>query len=732
MKTYQLSIPDMHCGSCVAGIEKALRAVPGVTTATVNFAAREASVVTSTDVTPLIDAVHKAGFEATLMNDDTPAQIRDEKLFVQRIKQSAIAALVGIPLFIDMFFTWLPNLNQPTWQLPWITIGLITLIVLYYSGRHIYASLWQSVKALQGNMNTLIGMGTGAAWVYSMIVICLPTVMPLLARHVYFDTACLLLAFVNFGSALEMHARGKTSEAIVRLIGLRPKSARVIFTDGNEVDTLIDAIKLGDLMRLLPGEQVAVDGIVEDNESLLDESMLTGEPLPVHKRPGDTVHAGTVNQTGSIIYRATGIGSDTALSRIIALVKQAQGSKPAVGRLVDKIAGIFVPVVLCIVVLTVTAWGIWGPDPKSAYLLTTGIAVLVIACPCALGLATPLSIMVGVGKAAECGILIRQGDALQTSTKLDTIVLDKTGTITEGMPVVTALDAIDNDTSTLLRIAASLEKFSEHPLALAILKKAKAEGISVDEVTEFSAISGFGVRGKLNGQTVLLGNLAFHSNENIDTSAFMQTYTEKSAKGQTVVFVTLDGKLKGLIAISDAIKNDAVSAIAQLKKIGLHVIMLTGDNEKAANAIAHEVGISEVFANILPQDKLACIQGLQAQGKCIAMVGDGLNDAAALSQANIGIAMGSGTDVAIEAADMALMTGSLQGVVNAIMLSRRVMRNIKQNLFFAFFYNSLGIPIAAGVLYPFTGFLLSPIIAGAAMALSSLTVVMNANRLRFL
>lgn len=732
MKTENVTIMGMTCAGCVGRVEKAIHTASGVKEAKVNFATKKATITGDVNIEEIITAIQAAGFDAAVPTDEPINDDSEQTLFLHRLKQSVVAGIVGIPLFIDMLHPWLPTASTAQRQWPLILTGIITFIVLWFSGRHIYASFWHSIKSLKGNMNTLVGMGTGVAWAYSMMVVSIPNFIPMLARHTYFDTAVLLLAFINLGSALEIRARGKTSQAIKRLIGLKPKTARVVAANGETLEKPLSDIQLGDILQLLPGAQVAVDGIVIEHETLIDESMLTGEPMPVHKRKDNKVFAGTVNQTGNILYQATGIGSDTALSRIITLVEQAQNTKPAVGRLVDKIASYFVPFVLCVAILTGIVWSLFGPEPKSAYLLTTVIAVLVIACPCALGLATPMSIMVGVGKAAEFGILIRGSDALQIANKLDTIVFDKTGTITQGKPRLIHIDSLTDNTHTVLQLAASLEAHSEHPLAHAILQYAENEDVSLLNVSQFNALSGFGVSGNIDGSRVVLGNLALMEKENVETHALQERYQSMVAEGKTVVFVSQDGDLKGLIAIADTIKNDARSVVAKLKKRNLNVIMLTGDNKAAAKSIAHDVGIHHVIADVLPNDKLNVITKLQAEGHCVAMVGDGINDAAALTQADMGIAMGDGTDVAIEAADIALMTDRLQGVEDAISISKSVMRNIKQNLFFAFVFNTIGIPIAAGVLYPFTGHLLSPVIAGAAMAMSSVTVVTNAGRLRFL
>lgn len=733
MNRQKFLLSGMHCASCVSVIEHAIKKVAGVEQASVNFASKQATVTGKVSADDILVAIKLAGFAASLIDDELiEDHDHDSRLFYQKIKQSIVAAVVGVPLFVDLFIPWLPSATSAHRQWPLIAIGVVTFIVLWFSGRHIYISFWQSIKSRKGNMYTLIGMGTGVAWGYSMIVVLFPHIIPELARHIYFDTAALLLAFIDLGSALELRARGKTSQAVKRLIGLKPKSARLVMPDGSTVDTPFNEIAIGSMLKLLPGESVAVDGVVVEDESLVDESMLTGESMPVHKRHGDKVFAGTINQTGSILYQATGVGSDTALARIITLVEQAQNTKPAVGRLVDRVASYFVPFVLCLALVTGIAWGIFAPEPKSAYILISVISVLVIACPCALGLATPMSIMVGVGKAAEWGVLIRGGDAIQVATKLDTIVFDKTGTITQGKPKLTDIESVTGDLNRVLQLAASLESQSEHPLARAIIERAKNEDIPLLPVNNFNALSGFGISGHIDGLPILLGNQALMDKEHINTQALAQRYNDTVSQGKTVVFIAEGRNLLGLMAIADTIKPDAAKVVAALRQQGLRVLMLTGDNELAAQAIAQEVGIIDVIAGVLPHQKVDVICALQAKGRCVAMVGDGINDAAALSQSSVGIAMGGGADIAVESADIALMTSALHGVLDVISVSKAVMRNVKQNLFFAFIYNVLGLPIAAGVFYPFTHLLLNPVIAGAAMAMSSVTVVTNAGRLRFL
>lgn len=737
MNQQQLHIEGMHCTSCVAGIEAALNAVPGVTQASVNFAASTAQIDGTATINDLITAVKKAGYQAKVMSNQATAQSEDDdnaetQQYHHLLRRAVIAALLGLPLLLDLWFPWLPSVASTTIQWSWVLIAIVTGCGLAYAGGVIYRGAWQALSKGRANMDTLVALGTGTAWLYSAIVVLLPFIMPALAEHVYFDTAMMLLAFINFGAALEVRARGKTSQAVKRLLSLQPKTARVL-RDNQELDIPIDAIQVGDLLRVRPGEQIAVDGQVIEGQSSVDESMLTGEAMPIAKNSGDKLAAGTLNKTGMLVYRAERVGQDTALARIVQMVQQAQNTKPAIGRLVDKIAGVFVPVVVSIAIITAICWGIFGPDPKTAFVLITAVAVLVIACPCALGLATPIAIMVGVGRAADQGILIRNGDALQLAKRLKIVVLDKTGTITEGNPSVVDSVTAEGVTETqLLQLAASIEVNSEHPLASAIVTAAKTNQITLLPTDKFSAIVGEGVRAMINNQSALVGTRQFLLSNNIQIAQHWidQAHTMAS-KAQSPVWVACDGKLQGLLGLADPIKKDSKAAIEALHQQGLEVIMLTGDRKATAQAIAKTVGIDQVIAEVLPGDKASHIQRLQANQHIVAMVGDGINDAPALTQADIGFAIGTGSDIAIESADVTLMAGSLMGVPNAIGISRATVRNIKQNLLGAFLYNTLGIPVAAGVLYPWLGVLLSPMIAGAAMALSSLTVVLNASRLRF-
>ena len=723
----------MSCAGCVAAVEKALKAVPGVDSATVNFAEHTAEVHGDAAAPILCKAVTDAGYEATELRG--PENIEDKQAaelaqYRQLLIKSFVAALIGVPLFISGLFGKMPSLVEQ--RLFWFVIGILSLFVLVYSGGSFFAGAWKSMRARSANMDTLVALGTGSAWLFSMLITVAPSIVPASAQHVYFEAAVIIISLINFGSALEMRARGKTSQAIQRLIGLQARTARVI-RDGKEVDVPIEEVGLNETLRVRPGEKLPVDGIIIEGHSSIDESMLTGEPLPEQKGVGDKVVGSTLNKSGSFLMQATNIGSGTMLAKIIDMVRSAQNSKPAIGKLVDKIAAVFVPVVLVIAVITCLVWYLFGPEPKISFMLLTTMTVLIIACPCALGLATPISIMVGVGKAAEYGILIRNGDALQQAGKLTTVVLDKTGTVTTGSPEVTDIVTAQSwQDDELLELVASVEQGSEHPLAEAIIESAKKKGLQISPANDFQAIAGYGVKATVAGKAVLFGNQRLMQANDIDVHLLIESANNLAAQARTPMFVAVDGQLVGIIAVSDPIKADSVKAIAQLHKLGLKVVMLSGDNVATANAVAKQVGIHSVVAEVLPGEKAKQVKLLQESGETVAMVGDGINDAPALAQADVGFAMGGGTDVAIESADVTLIRGSLYSISDSITISRAALRNIWQNLFGAFIYNSLGIPIAAGILYPATGLLLNPVIAGAAMAMSSVTVVTNANRLRLL
>lgn len=732
-KTVHLNVPDMSCAGCVTKVENSLRSVPGVKSADVNFADLSASVECDLPPEVLIKAVSDAGYTASVNTDDDAEEKENADLLHYRelLKKTIVSGVIGILIFASMLLGVLPPLESFSGRIAWGIASLLTLFVLTYCGRRFFTGALKSFKHHSANMDTLIAVGTGVAWVYSTFIVLFPNLLSELARHVYFDTATIIIAFINLGSALEMRARGKTSQAIKRLIGLQPKTATVL-RDGEEISIPIESLQIDDIVRVRPGEKVPVDGELTEGSSHVDESMLTGEPVPVQKNVGDEVTGGTINKSGSFLFKTTRIGKDTALSQIIDMVRKAQNTKPAIGRLADKVSGVFVPVVLIIAVLTSLVWFNFGPGPVITYMLVTTMSVLIIACPCALGLATPISVMVGVGKAAEYGVLIRRGDALQQAGRLSTLVLDKTGTITEGKPVLTAVEPVAEwKGDDLLALSSGVESNSEHPLAQAIVEAAKEKGLTPLPCESFEAVSGHGVKAVSGGRDILLGNKRFMDQNNVATSELEPRADELSKQAQTVMYASVDGKAAGILGVSDPVKPDSKEAIQKLRSLGIKVIMLTGDNSSTAAAVAAEVGVDDHIAEVLPQDKAAEVAKLQDRGETVGMVGDGVNDAPALAGADVGFAIGTGTDVAIESADITLMRGSLHGVSDAINISKATVRNIKQNLLGAFGYNTLAIPVAAGILYPFLGMLLDPVIAGAAMALSSVTVVTNANRLRW-
>ena len=731
--TKRLIVSDISCASCVDTIESALKSVDGVNDVQVNFADRTASVSGDVSSDVLIDAVSKAGYTASVADEKAESEKENADLvhYKDLLKKTVISGIISLVIVAVTMLDLLPDITSFSGQVAWGVVSLLALFVLTYAGGRFFTGALKSFRNHSANMDTLIAIGTGVAWVYSTFVVIFPTTFSEIARHVYFDTATLIICFINLGSALEMRARGKTSEAIKRLIGLQPKTARVL-RDGNEVDIPIEQVQMDDVIRVRPGEKIPVDGELTEGSSHVDESMLTGEPIPVSKNVGDEVVGGAVNKSGSFLFKATRIGQDTALSQIIDMVRKAQNTKPEIGRLADKVSSIFVPSVLIIAVLTMLIWFNFGPSPQLTYMLVTTMAVLIIACPCALGLATPISVMVGVGKAAEYGVLIRKGDALQKAGQLTTVVLDKTGTITEGKPVVTAIEPAQNwNAEELLKVAASVETNSEHPLAEAVVEASKEKNIELISVESFEAVSGHGVKAVYDNKTVLLGNQKLMDDSGISLGSLQFKSEELSKQGQTVVFLSVNSEAAGLLGISDPIKQDSKEAISRLQDVGIKVVMLTGDNKATAKTVADLVGVDDFIAEVLPQDKAHQITELQNQGEKVAMVGDGINDAPALAGADVGFAIGTGTDVAIESADITLMRGSLNGVADAVSISKATLRNIKENLIGAFGYNTLAIPVAAGILFPFFGLLLNPIIAGAAMALSSVTVVTNANRLRW-
>ncbi len=657
------------------------------------------------------------------------------------------AAAVSLPLVLLMFAEFVPAWREavmPYHHLIGIISAVISLPVLLWSGNQFFVSAWNGLRNHNTNMDTLVALGTGAAWLYSTIGVVAPTLFPAGTAGMYFEVAAIVIALILLGQALEIRAKSRSSAAIRKLLELQAKTARVI-RDGREQDIPIEEVIAGDNVLVRPGEKIPVDGMIIEGESAVDESVVTGESVPVDKKIGDGVIGASINKTGAFTFRATKVGKDTALARIVAMVEQAQNSKPPIGRLVDNISSYFVPAVMIIAILTFLAWFNFGPEPALNYAVVTMVTVLVIACPCALGLATPISLMVGVGKAAEHGVLIRNGEALETASRLTTVVLDKTGTITKGKPELTDVLSLGEFTENeVLRLAAVADKRSEHPLAEAIVNGARSRAVEVGEPEQFNAIPGHGVEATVDGKRVAVGNRKLMQREKVALDEFEQDAARLADEGKTPMFVAVDGRPAGIIGVADTIKEDSVAAVRALQQMGIEVVMMTGDNERTAKAIARQVGIERVLADVLPEEKARQVEKLQTEGRAekergaqawsrarlVGMVGDGINDAPALAQADVGFAIGTGTDVAIEAADVTLVGGSLRGVVTAIEVSRATLRNIKQNLFGAFIYNVLGIPVAAGVLFPFFGLLLSPIIAGAAMAASSVTVVTNANRLR--
>lgn len=737
-----IPVSGISCASCVATIEEALRRSPGVVSATVNFATNAATVEfapVAATVADLRRTIRDAGYEpleaaegSALADHEKMAREREIRTLKRKLAAGIVLSVPTVLGSMHHWFPWVPEILQNFWAL-WA----FTTPVQFWVGAQFYRGAWAALRHRTSDMNTLIAVGTSAAYFYSLAMTIAPGFFRTrgITPAVHYETAAVIITLILLGRLLESIAKGRTSEAIKRLMGLQSKTARVV-RDGEETDVPVDEVRIGDRVVVRPGEKIPVDGVVREGASAVDESMLTGESLPVEKRPGDGVIGATLNKTGTFRFEATKIGKETVLAQIIRLVEEAQGSKAPIQRLADRVAGVFVPTVIGIAVLTFLVWLAVGPSPAFLFAMLNFVAVLIIACPCALGLATPTAIMVGTGKGAELGILIRSGASLETAHKVTTVVFDKTGTLTKGEPEVT--DIVRDETGEaravsceeLLRVAASLERGSEHPLGEAIVMRAKEQGLTLSEVTEFDAVPGLGVRGRVDGRTVLLGNARFLAESGIEVHPLAPAAEELAAQGKTPMFVAVDGRTAGLIAVADTLKERSVEAVRALHHLGLELIMITGDNRRTAAAIAKQAGIDRVLAEVLPEQKADEIRKLQAEGKVVAMVGDGINDAPALAQADVGIAIGTGTDVAMEASDITLIRGDLTSVVTAIELSKRTIRTIRQNLFWAFLYNVLGIPIAAGVLYPFTGLLLDPMIGSAAMALSSVSVVSNSLRLR--
>ncbi len=733
-----LPIQGMTCASCVEKVERALNSTAGVIRASVNFATEKAIVEYipgQATIAELKRSVEGAGYkvlEVAEGEDILEKEEREKKrLYLTLRNKVIVSALLSLIIFTGSFPEWfkfIPEILQNKFLLL-----ALTLPVQFWAGKQFYKGAIAAARHLTTDMNTLIAVGTSAAFGYSVIAAFFPNFFEArgLKADVYFDTAAVIITLILLGRLLEMRAKGQTSEAIKKLIGLQAKTARII-RNGKEEDILIEDVAAGDIIIVRPGEKIPVDGVIVDGYSSVDESMITGESIPLEKKSGDEVIGATINKTGSFKFRATKVGKETALAQIIKLVQEAQGSKPPIARLADVIASYFVPAVIIISVITFIVWYMFGPEPSFTYALLNFVAVLIIACPCALGLATPTSVMVGTGKGAMNGILFRSGEALETAHKLNAVILDKTGTLTKGEPSVTDIECRGEATSPLLLFyAASAEKGSEHPLGEAIVKKAREANVKLVDAEKFNAIPGHGLEAKVQGKEILLGNLKLMRDRGIKLNGLEKDAERLSDEGKTPMFLAVDKKAAGIIAVADTLKPDSKAAVDSLHRLGLEVIMITGDNKRTAEAIARQVGIERVLSEVLPEDKARHVKMLQAEGKKAAMVGDGINDAPALAQADIGIAIGTGTDVAMEASDITLISGDLRGIVTAIALSKATIRNIKQNLFWAFFYNISLIPVAAGILYPFFGILLDPMIAAGAMGLSSVSVVSNALRLRW-
>jgi len=746
-----IPVEGMTCASCVRRVENALAKVPGVLSASVNLATERATVTFLPGQVAIADlrrAVEDAGYRLRELAEEAPdaeaaARDREQRTLLAKL---LFAGIVGAVLMLGAQHQHIPLLADI--PVRWINVVsfLLATPVQFWAGWQFYVGTWKTAKHFTADMNTLIAVGTSAAYGYSIAATFAPGLFEAAAieTSVYFETSALIIALILLGRWLEARAKGRTSAAIKRLMGLRAKTARVV-RDGQEVDIPIEQVAPGDVVVVRPGEKIPVDGIVLEGRSAVDESMITGESIPLEKGPGDAVIGATINKVGSFRFRATKIGAETVLAQIIRLVEEAQGSKAPIQRLADVVASYFVPAVMAVAALTFVVWLIVGPSPPLTYALLNAVAVLIIACPCALGLATPTAIMVSTGKGAESGVLIRGGEALETAHRVQVAVMDKTGTITEGRPRVTDVLAGDGQPDEVLRLAASAERGSEHPLGEAIVTAAQERGLALADAQDFVAVPGLGVQARVGGRQVLLGNLGLMEQRAAKLNGLAATAEELLAQGKTAMFVAADGQVLGVIAVADTVKEGAQEAIASLKAMGIDVIMLSGDHRRTAEAIARQVGVDRVLAEVLPEDKANQVRALQGEGKVVAMVGDGINDAPALAQADVGIAIGSGTDVAMEASDITLIRGDLRGVATAIALSKKTIQIIRQNLFWAFFYNVALIPIAAGILYPLfsrTGVpgglqpffgdfgFLNPILAAAAMAFSSLSVMTNSLRLR--
>jgi P-type Cu+ transporter len=732
-----LQVSGMSCASCVAKIERTLRGLPGVVGASANLATGKVKVDFAPDrVAPreIRKAVESAGYRvldlpAGAEGLDAEKALREREYKVLRagvLWGGLLAALI----FVGSMRHWFPW--APGWLQNFFVLWALATPVQFVLGLRFYRGAWSALRHRTADMNTLVAVGTSAAYLFSVAATAVPGFMRSagIEPEVYFDTSAVIIVLVLFGRMLEARAKGRTSEAVRRLIGLQPATARRL-EGSEEREVPIGEVRVGDILVVRPGEKAPVDGVIVEGRSALDESMISGESLPVDKGPGDTVIGATLNTWGSFRFRATKVGEDTALAQIIRLVEQAQGAKAPIQRLADTIAGYFVPAVIAVAVLTFGVWALFGPEPKTVFALLNFVAVLIIACPCALGLATPTAIMVGTGLGAERGILIKSGESLEAAHRIDTVVFDKTGTLTRGEPEVTdILPAPGVSEEELLSLAAAAESGSEHPLGKAVVARAGKDGVVLPGAGEFRALEGLGVEARVKGQRVVVGSRKLFDEAGIDTAGLGDRAERLAAEGKATAFVAREGRAVGLVALADMLKPSARPAVERLRKTGLEVVMLTGDNARTARSIAAAAGIERVVPDVLPGEKAEAVKRLQAEGKRVAMVGDGINDAPALAQADIGIAIGTGADVAIESSDITLVSGDLGAVASAIELSRRTVRTVRQNLFWAFIYNVVGIPVAAGVLYPFFGLLLNPMIAAAAMAFSSVSVVSNSLRLR--
>ncbi|MGB3789155.1 MAG: heavy metal translocating P-type ATPase [Phormidesmis sp.] len=755
MTATTLKLKGMSCASCANSIQTAIQQVPGVSDVQVNFAAEQASVKydeRNTNLEKIQAAVADAGYEASEREalgigggiGEEDAKEQEERKSQQKalLTKTVISGVIGGVLILGTLPMML-GVEIPGWPMflhnPWLQLVLATP-VLFWCGKSFYVGAWKALTHRGANMNTLVALGTGAAYVYSLFVTLFPDFLLSqgLAPEVYYEAAVVIIALLLLGRYFENRARGQTSDAIRQLIGLQANTARVVRQE-KEIDLPLEEVVVGDIIIVRPGEKIPVDGEVTEGTSTVDESMVTGEPVPVKKEQGEEVIGATINKTGSFRFKASRVGKDTVLAQIVQLVQDAQGSKAPIQKLADQVTGWFVPVVIAIAITTFVLWFLIMGNLTLALLTTVG--VLIIACPCALGLATPTSIMVGTGKGAENGILIKDAESLERAHKLQAVVVDKTGTLTEGKPTVTDYLTVRGTTNSneikLLQMAAAVERNSEHPLAEAVVNYAESQGVDkkkMNGVQDFDAVTGRGVQGTINGHLIQIGTERWMQSLNVDTASLQSQRPDWEAAAKTTAWIAVDGKAEGLMGISDALKKTSARAVSALQKMGLEVVMLTGDNQQTAEAIAREVGIHRVFAEVRPDQKAAQIKQLQSEApgknRQVAMVGDGINDAPALAQADVGISIGTGTDVAIAASDITLISGDLQGIVTAIQLSKATIANIRQNLFFAFIYNVAGIPIAAGILYPIFGWLLNPIIAGGAMAFSSVSVITNALRLR--